>query len=189
MSGTDWKSKIADAVERLRTRYDHIGRTTGAPFLALTYPPAAERAVLAEWRTQAEAVAGELTISRVDALDLTEGCVDAFGVENVVDALVTPMPGSQPDGELGRVWLKKIAAEVRARFETVQGARPVVSVERLAALYPAAGPRDLMQMLWDDDGQSLKGPVVFLIPGSWTAARTYSFLECRSEFMYRGDLL
>ena len=39
MSKVDWEWKIREAVERIKTRYDHIGRKTGAPFLALVYPP------------------------------------------------------------------------------------------------------------------------------------------------------
>ena len=40
-----------------------------------------------------------------------------------------------------------------------------MSLERLAALYPAAGPRDVMQRLWDSAQSLLNGPVVVLIPG------------------------
>ena len=52
MSSHDWRWKIGEAIERIRTRYDYIGRKTGAPFLALVYPPEAEPAVLKEWHTQ-----------------------------------------------------------------------------------------------------------------------------------------
>ena len=41
--GGDWEWKLREAVERLRTRYEHIGRKTGAPFLAIVYPPEVER--------------------------------------------------------------------------------------------------------------------------------------------------
>jgi hypothetical protein len=44
----NWEWKLREAVERVRTRYEHIGRKTGAPFLAIIYTPESERAVLRE---------------------------------------------------------------------------------------------------------------------------------------------
>ena len=52
MSSHDWRWKIGEAIERLRSRYEFVGRKTGAPFLAVVYPPELELAVLKEWRTQ-----------------------------------------------------------------------------------------------------------------------------------------
>ena len=52
MSSQDWQWKIGEAVERVRTRYEFIGRKTGAPFLAVVYPPEAETAFLKEWHAQ-----------------------------------------------------------------------------------------------------------------------------------------
>src|ERR1035441_36793 len=49
MPSFDWKWKISEAVDRLRSRYDLIGRNTGAPFLALIYPPETEKAFEGEW--------------------------------------------------------------------------------------------------------------------------------------------
>ena len=46
----DWQWKLREAVDTIRARYDQIGRKTGAPFLAIVYPPEAEAAVLKEWR-------------------------------------------------------------------------------------------------------------------------------------------
>jgi len=56
MSASDWRWKIGEVAERLRTRYEHIGRKTGAPFLALVYPPEAEASVLREWHTVADSL-------------------------------------------------------------------------------------------------------------------------------------
>jgi len=56
-------------------------------------------------------------------------------------------------------------------------------------LYPAAGPRDVMQRLWDSAQSALNGPVVVMIPGHVLESRTYRFVGERDEFMYRGDLL
>ena len=65
----------------------------------------------------------------------------------------------------------------------------MASLQRLAALYPAAGPRDVMQRLWDSNQSPLDGPVVVLVPGHVVGPRTFSFVGKTDEFMYRGDLL
>ncbi len=64
-----------------------------------------------------------------------------------------------------------------------------MSLERLAAVYPAVGPRDIMQFLWDSASDIFDGPIVILIPGILRGPRTYAFLGQKDEFMYRGDLL
>ena len=45
MSTVDWRWKLGEAAERIRTRYARIGSKTGAPFLAIVYPPEAQAAV------------------------------------------------------------------------------------------------------------------------------------------------
>ena len=42
---SDWQWKLREAVDTIKARYDQIGRKTGAPFLAVVYPPEAEAAV------------------------------------------------------------------------------------------------------------------------------------------------
>lgn len=185
---SDWRWKIGEAIERIRTRYDHIGRKTGAPFLAIVYPPELEVVALREWRSQVSGLAPDFEVRTVDVLAVTQAALSDLGSENVVEALANPMPGSDPVVELGHHWVDAVARHVRERFEAPTG-RPVVSVERLAALYPVAGPRDVMQQLWDSAQSALDGPVVVLIPGTVRGPRTYSFLDLRNEFMYRGDLL
>ena len=64
----------------------------------------------------------------------------------------------------------------------------MISLERLAALCPVIGPRDVMQTLWDSP-DALRGPVTALIPGRLEGPRTYTFVDKKREFMYRGDLL
>jgi hypothetical protein len=189
MSGTEWRWKIDEALDRIRTRLANIGRTTGAPLLALAYPPEAERAVLAEWRARAETLRPELDVIPVDVLDITQAVVGEIGVENVVDSLDEPMPGSDPRGELARLWLTAVARAVRDAFGQGRAGRTVVCVQRLAALHPAAGAQDLMRTLWDAHGAALAGPVVLLVPGTVTGGRTYEFLDVQSEWMYRGELL
>lgn len=183
-----WRWKLAEAVERVRTRYDHIGRKTGAPFLAVVYPSEVEVAVLREWRAQLDSLAPGFEVVAVDVLQVTQRTTDDIGLDNVVAALQDPMPGSDPAVELGQGWVQAVADAVRDASRRTD--RPtVVSLERLAALYPVAGPRDVMQQLWDSAQSALEGPVVVLIPGSLRGPRTYAFLDSRNEFMYRGDLL
>lgn len=187
--GAEWGWKLREAVERLRTRYEHIGRKTGAPFLAVVYPPEAERGVLREWRTLAATLGPELSVRTIDVLEVTARVVDEFGAHALLDAMRDPMPGSDPAAELGALWTNAVVAAVRDAFAAGGGGRPVVVLERLAALYPASGPRAVMQSLWDGDHAALDGPVVLLIPGTLIEARVYRFLGQREEFMYRGDVL
>lgn len=185
----DWRWKLDHAVERLRTRYEHIGRKSGASFLAIIYPPEVERLVLKEWRTLSSTLAPEVDVRPVDALEVTSQVVSAYGVEAVVNALQNPMPGSDPYTELGGLWTRAMAARVRQEMTSSKDGRPVVSLERLAALYPVSSPRTVMQALWDTGEPALDGPVVMLIPGVLLEARIYSFVGKVKEFMYRGDIL
>ena len=184
----DWKWKLTEAVERLRTRYEHIGRKTGAPFLAIVYPPEAERSVLKEWRTLATTLDQEFSIQHVDVLEVTTEVVRRIGSDALVDSMNHPMPGSDPTTELGTMWTMEVAARVREASKRPGPLRPVVVLERLAALYPASGPHALMQALWDDE-QVPDCPVMLLIPGVIVEARVYRFVGQVEEFMYRGDIL
>lgn len=189
MSGNDWQRKIEEAIERIQTRYDFIGRKTGAPFLAIVYPPEVERAFLREWNTHSGTLAPEFDVCRIDVLEITQQVVSEIGAENVVGSLRDPMPGSDPQSELAELWITAVAGAVQNRLSKCIGGKPVASLERLAALYPVAGPRDVMQRLWDSAQSLLAGPVIVLIPGHIIESRTYSFVGQRTEFMYRGDLL
>ena len=189
MTTLDWRWKIGEAIERLRNRYSFSGRKTGAPFLALVYPPEAEGIVLREWNTQTMALRPEIDVRQVDALAVTQAILADIGAQEVVSALADPMPGSDPQAELGRLWVNALADAVCQRLAEAGVGKPVVSLERLAALYPAAGPRDVMQCIWDCAGAMPDGPIIVLIPGHVREARTYSFLGLRDEFMYRGDLV
>ncbi len=187
----EWRWKLREAVGRIRTRYDHIGRKSGAPFLAVVYPPEAERAVLREWRTLIGTLAPEFDVRTVDVLEVTSSVVRKFGAETLVEAINDPMPGSDPESELGTMWTTAVAARVREAALKQGVGRPVVVLEHLAALYPASGPRAVMQALWEGDHSTLEGPVVLLIPGILLEARVYQFVgdAAKEEFMYRGDIL
>lgn len=187
----DWRWKLREAVEQVRTRYEHIGRGTGAPFLAVVYTPEAERAVLREWHTLVGSLAPEFDVRTVDVLEVTSGVVRQFGAEALVESMKDPMPGSDPVSELGTMWTSAVAASVREAALKRGSGRPVVVLERLAALYPASGPRAVMQALWEGNHATLEGPVVLLIPGVLIEARVYHFVgDARAEeFMYRGDIL
>lgn len=189
MSTQNWRWKLGEAVERLKSRYEFIGRKTGAPFLAIVYPSELEVPVLKEWRMQCAALQPEIDVRPVDVLVETQKVVSDIGVENIVGTLQDPMPGSDPHAELGMLWVNAVAEAVVARMNEPGQGKPAVSLERVAALYPVAGPRDVMQRLWDSSQSCLAGPVVVLIPGELLEPRTYSFVSQRVEFMYRGDLL
>lgn len=184
-----WEWKLREATERLRTRYDHIGRKTGAPFLAIVYPPEVERSLLREWHTLAATLEPEFSMRTVNVLDVTARVVRQFGAESLVELMKAPMPGSDPTSELGSMWTNAVTASVREAVERPGSGRPVVVLERLAALYPASGPRAVMQALWDSDYAQLEGPAVVLVPGVLTEARVYRFVGLVEEFMYRGDIL
>jgi hypothetical protein len=187
----DWRWKLREAIERIRTRYDHIGRKSGAPFLAIVYPPEVEQAVLREWRTLTGTLAPEFDVRTVDVLEVTSDVVGRFGVEALVEAIKDPMPGSDPEAELGTMWTCAVAARVREAALKQGAGRAIVVLEHLAALYPASGPRAVMQALWEGDHTTLEGPVVLLIPGVLVEARVYHFVRdaAKEEFMYRGDIL
>ncbi|SAL42390.1 hypothetical protein AWB74_01724 [Caballeronia arvi] len=190
MSGTtDWEWKLREAAERVRARYDHIGRKTGAPFLAIVYPPDAERSVLREWRTLASTLQPEYSVRTVDVLEVTSRVVDQFGARTLVDSMSDPMPGSDPTSELGSMWTNAVATVVRDAAVPTGPGRPIAVIERLAALYPASGPRAVMQTLWDSNNVALEGPVILLIPGVLVEARVYRFVGQVEEFMYRGDII
>lgn len=190
MTEVDWGWKLREAVDRIRTAYAHIGRSSGAPILAIVYPPEQEIAVLKEWHTLMTSLAGSFDVRPVDVLEMTMRVVDEFGVDTIVSNFADPMPGSDPQAELGRQWVDRIAAQIHELSAHTSGEPlPLVVVERTAALYPAATPRSVMQAVWDTEKASLDTVVVFLIPGTLIQPRVYSFVNRREEFMYRGDVL
>ena len=185
----DWSWKLRQAIESVKTRYDHIGRKTGAPFLSVVYPPEAEAAVLKEWRTMAGTLGAGFDVRTIDVLEVTSSVIDELGAENIVEALTNPMPGAVPESELGSTWVSALSARVKEFAQGRGQGRTVVVLEHLAALYPATGPRAFMQSLWDSEQQALEGPVIVLIPGTLVDAKLYCFVDQREEFMYRGDIL
>lgn len=186
---TDWSWKLQEAIERIKTRYDHIGRKTGAPFLAVVYPPEAESSVLKEWQTLLSTLGTEFEVKRIDVLAVTMSVIEQLGSDNIVDAMADPMPGSNPEVELGHMWVREVVTAVHDSLRAKTAAKMVITLERLAALYPATGPRAVMQALWDSNQSSLDGPVVVLIPGRLDEPRVYAFVNQQSELMYRGDIL
>jgi hypothetical protein len=186
----DWGWKLREAVEAIKNRYDHIGRKTGAPFLGIVYPPEAEAAVLREWHTMAASLKPEFDVRTIDVLAVTKTVIEQLGGENIVNAIANPMPGSNPETELANMWIAALVEKVKdcGTKPPPQG-KIVIVLEFLAALYPATGPRDLMQRLWDQEQSFLSGPVVVLIPGTLIERKVYSFLDQRDELMYRGDIL
>jgi hypothetical protein len=186
----DWAWKLREAIEAIKNRYDHIGRKTGAPFLGIVYPPEAEAAVLREWHTMVASLQPEFDIRTIDVLAVTSAVIEELGGENIVNAIAHPMPGSNPEAELASMWIAALEAKVKecGTYPPLHG-KIVIVLESLAALYPATGPRDVMQRLWDQNQSFLSGPVVVLIPGTLIERKVYSFLNQRDELMYRGDIL
>lgn len=182
MTILDWRWKIGETTERLRTRYGLLGRKTGAPFLALVYPHEAETAVLNEWHAQSDALRPDIDVRTINVLEVTQRVLSEIGTAHVVAALVDPMPGSDAQSELGHLWVHAVTGAVRSRLAEPGNGKPVVSLEQVAALYPAATPRDVMQTLWDSAQSTLECPVVIFIPGILKASRTYSFLGQNSNF-------
>jgi len=186
----DWAHKLRQAIERITTRYEHIGRKTGAPFLAIVYPPDSESEVLREWKTLTDSLYSDYDFREIDAMALTTAEVEKHGVENIVALLEKPMPGSNAKSELGQMWVTAVVNAVKEESQKSSKSKRIVVVLRgLAALYPATGPRAVMQTLWDSQQSILEGPVVVFIPGSLAEPRVYSFLNLTEEFMYRGDIL
>jgi len=189
MTARDWKVKIIDAVDSIRTRYELIGRKTGAPFIAILYPSETEKAVLDEWRIQTETLRPHYDVVHIDVLEVTHKVFSDIGIDNVVDVIKDPMPGADSSNELGQAIIQGLLKEIKNQLAKCKIGKPVVSLERLAALYPAIGPRAIMQVLWDSPNFEFEGPIIFMIPGIVKGLRTYAFLDCREEFMYRGELL
>lgn len=185
----DWGRKLREAVEQIKTRYDQIGWKTGAPFLAVVYPPEAEPAVFKEWRTLTGGLGSEFNIRTIDVLKVTRSAIEELGCENILSAIASPMPGSNPETELGHMWVMAVAQKVREAFSQSSGAKIVVVLECLTALYPATGPEAMMQALWENGYSGIEGPVIVLITGTLIERRVFVFVDQREESMYRGDIL
>src|SRR5262245_30982621 len=111
----DWRRKIGEAIERIRTRYEFIGRKTGAPFMAIVYPTDVETAFLKEGRTQCATLQPEIDVRPVNVLEVTHHIISEIGAANIVSSMDDPMPGSDPQAELGELWVTAVAAAVEAR--------------------------------------------------------------------------
>lgn len=184
----DWNWKIGEAIERIKTRYDFIGRKTGVPFLAIVYPPEVDRAFLREWHIQIEALAPAIEGKFVNIVDITQYVITDLGIDTVATVLSDPDNSENAKTDLGRMWIEEVKNAVREAGSS-SGGRTVITVEGITALFPAAGPFMLMQSLWNDEQASLDCPIIVPIPGTITGPRNYRFLGRFDELMYRGDLL
>jgi len=145
--------------------------------------------VLREWHAVVATLEPEFSVRPINVLEVTTNIVDRFGARALVNSMSDPMPGSEPTAELSSMWTNAVATAVREAVRRPGRGRPVVVLEQLAALYPASGPRAVMQTLWDSDHGALDGPVILLVPGVLVEARVYRFVGQVEEFMYRGDIL
>src|ERR1700730_12466945 len=112
----DWRRKISEAIERVRTRYEFIGRKTGAPFLALVYPSEVETAFLKEWRTQCATLHRNSDVRSVNVLEVTHRIITDIGAANIVSSMEDPMTGSDPQAELGGLWVTAVVEAVESRL-------------------------------------------------------------------------
>jgi hypothetical protein len=182
----DWQGTLREAVEQIKTRYDFIGRQTGASFLGVVYPPEVESAVLREWKTLTSGLGSEFEVRTVDVLAVTMLVVDELGSEAIADTLAAPMPGSNPEAELGQMWVRVVVEQVKQVLSQPSTAKLVVVLEHLSALYPVTSPQAVMKTL---EQCGVEGLVVFLIPGKIKSRNVYSFINQREHSMYRGDLI
>lgn len=135
-----WKTRLEEAAERIRSRYQHIGRKTGASILVLLYPPQEEPKVLREWRAIVEGLAPEFDGHHVDALEVTQAAMAEIGMDDIVFSLDQPMPGCDPHDALRRLWINALTKRIREALPT-GGSRAFVSLERLAALHQGRARR------------------------------------------------
>ncbi|KKL68145.1 hypothetical protein LCGC14_2127900 [marine sediment metagenome] len=196
MTSVDWQWKLNEAIDRLKYHYEHIGRKSGYPFLGIVYPPEMERAVLKEWGILSKSLEDEFDFRTIDILEVTHSVVESVGVDTIVENIEEPMPGSNSEQELGHMWVNKAAGEVtdcliETSSDENKGSerKKVIVLTRLAALYPAATPKQLMHTLWNSSNANLTTPVVVLIPGTLIEKRVYKFVNKVREFMCRGDIL
>lgn len=189
MTTTDWKWKIIEAIERIKSRYNFIGHKTGVPFLAIVYPPEVERAFEKEWHIQIEALSPEIEGRFVNIVQITQNVISELGIDTVVGALSDFDNSENAKTDLGRMWIEEVKTSVRLEASRHSEGKPVIIIEGITALFPAAGPFMLMQSLWNDEQAELDCPVIVPIPGTVTGSRNYRFLGRFDELMYRGDLL
>ena len=116
----DWQWKLAEAVKRIQERYAYVGSKTGASLLAIVYPPEAENAVYREWDAQIARLGSDYDIQTVDVLAITVQAVADLGSEHVVASIADPMPGSNPEAELGRMWITAVTREIHDRLDNSQ---------------------------------------------------------------------
>lgn len=184
----DWQWKIDEAIKRIQERYAYIGSKTGATMLAVVYPPEAETAVFHEWSAQTARLGQDYDLHTIDLLETTVQSVAELGSEHIIASFADPMPGSNPEVELGRMWVTAVTQQIHACLDQSLKEYPVAVLQNVAALYPATSPRALLQALWDNP-KPLRGPVIIFIPGQLIETRVYSFLNKETELMYRGDII
>ncbi|MBP6473467.1 MAG: hypothetical protein KBE23_24855 [Chloroflexi bacterium] len=184
----DWRWKIDEALKRIQERYAYVGSKTGASLLAVVYPPEVETAVFHEWSAQTARLGPQYDLQTVDVLSITVQTVAKLGSDHIVASIANPMPGSNPEAALGKMWVTAVTRQIHTYLDNSPKERPVVVLQNVAALYPATTPRNLLQNLWDNP-KPLRGPVIILIPGQLIESRVYKFLNKETELMYRGDII
>ena len=75
-----------------------------------------ETAFLKEWRTQCATLHPEIDVRSVDVLEVTHRIITDIGAANIVSSMDDPMPGSDPQAELGGLWVTAVAEAVESRL-------------------------------------------------------------------------
>lgn len=185
----DWRNRLAEAAELIRTRYDAIG-ANGAPFLIVTYPEDAELAVLEEWGVQSRALQPEFEPVYVDVAAEWGRMEEEIGLANIEAMTSDPMPGSDPIAELGDMFATRVTTLIQTGYAGSTAAKPFMTVQGLGRMYPFGTPALLMHRAWDHAGAMIAGrPVVFLTPGTYVSPQEYIFMGERREHVYRGRLI
>ncbi len=159
------------------------------PFLAIVYPPEVDRAFQKELQIQIEALAPGIEGRFVDIVEITQNVISDLGIETIITELSDPNNSENAKTDLGRMWIEEIKSAVRNASSVSSEGKPVIIIDGITALFPAAGPFMLMQSLWNDEQAKLNCPIIVPIPGMVTGPRNYRFLNRIDELMYRGDLL
>jgi hypothetical protein len=184
----DWKLKVHRGIERVTSRYDNVGRKTGIPVLGIVISPDLEDAALKEWKVQARTFS-DFEFIEINVLELTTKEVEKLGVDNIVYSLENPLPGSDPESELGDMWVKSIVDKIfKIIDKSLESDKKIIYLSRLGALYPASSPYEIVKQLVEVR-KDLTFPVILFIPGKQTELKVYKYLNLKSEFMYRGELV
>ncbi|HEY8477286.1 MAG TPA: BREX protein BrxB domain-containing protein [Chloroflexota bacterium] len=180
------EGKFADLEQRLLDRHIHIGRGIGVPFLLLLYPPSEERRV----RRETSTLMAKLRAAgrAVEVVDCNQVLLDTLIQSNELERAIRAErrnPEGLRDFGIGEALAGALVERVKAASQGV-GDGGVVFLTRLGALHPFLLPSVLQERL---AGESLRAPIVFLVPAGEENGGDYLFLGVEQTRRYRGTYL